>query len=84
MYNSTFIVTFSFPDWLAHQNAVFDLDWVPGQDGLVTASGDQSVGLWDVETEERIATFRGHTSSIKTVRFLPGNSGLQVNASWHL
>ena len=58
-------------DWRAHENAVFDLDWVPGENRLVTGSGDQSNALWDVETQERLGTFRDHTSSIKTVNCRP-------------
>ena len=58
-----------FSDWLAHKNAIFDLDWVPGKNQLVTASGDQTVALWDVETEQSLRVFRGHSSSVKTVRY---------------
>jgi len=65
-----------FVDWQAHQNAVFDVDWMPGENQLVTASGDQNIALWDVATESSIAAFHGHTSSIKTVRFLPSHNGL--------
>ena len=57
-------------DWQGHENAVFDVDWVPEENRLVTASGDQSAILWNVETQEKVATFRGHTSSVKTVNCL--------------
>ena len=63
-------------DWLAHSNAVFDVDWMPGENQLLTASGDQSIVLWDVGAEEKLSTFRGHTSSVKTVRFQFGGKGL--------
>ena len=46
------------------------MDWMPEEDKMLTASGDQTVVLWDVPTEESISAFRGHKSSIKTVRFL--------------
>ena len=62
-------------DWQAHRNAIFDVDWMPGENQLVTASGDQLITLWDVAAECSIATFRGHTGSIKAVRFLPCHSG---------
>ena len=62
--------TFYLTDWQGHENAVFDVDWVPGENRLVTASGDQSAILWDVETQEKVATFRGHTSSVRTVNCL--------------
>ena len=48
---------------------MFDLEWTPGENSLLTASGDQTVVLWDVEEEEKLATFKGHTSSVKTVTY---------------
>ena len=42
---------------------------MPNENKLLTASGDQTVVLWDVKTEEKLAVFKGHTSSIKTARF---------------
>jgi len=62
-------------DWQAHRNAIFDIDWMPGENQLVTAGGDQDITLWDVAAERTIATFHGHTSSIKAVRFCPSHSG---------
>ena len=56
-------------DWEAHKNAIFDLHWVPGKNQLVTASGDLTVALWDVETEQSLRVFRGHSNSVKTVRY---------------
>ncbi|KAK2183973.1 hypothetical protein NP493_288g01025 [Ridgeia piscesae] len=56
-------------DWLTHTNAVFDLEWTPAENSLLTASGDQTIVLWDVEEEEKLATFKGHTSSVKTVTY---------------
>ena len=64
-----------FSEWLAHTNAVFDIDWMFGEDKLLTASGDQSTVLWDVKAEDKIATFKGHTSSIKSVRFRKDDDG---------
>jgi len=62
-------------DWQAHRNAVFDVDWMPAENQLITASGDQNIALWDVATETSIATFHGHTNSVKTVRFLLSHNG---------
>ena len=33
----------------------------------MTASGDQTVALWDVEAETKTGLYKGHTSSVKTV-----------------
>jgi len=62
-------------DWQAHRNAVFDVDWMPGENQLITASGDQNIALWDVSAETSIASFRGHTSSVKSVSFVPSQNG---------
>ncbi|XP_071775216.1 denticleless protein homolog [Centroberyx gerrardi] len=56
-------------EWLAHENAVFDLAWVPGEASLVTASGDQMAKLWDVKSGELLGSFRGHQCSLKSVAF---------------
>ncbi|XP_075386214.1 denticleless protein homolog [Tenrec ecaudatus] len=58
-----------FKEWLAHWNAVFDLAWVPGEFKLVTASGDQTARLWDVNTGELMGACRGHQCSLKSVAF---------------
>ena len=36
---------------------------------LATASADNTVKLWDVTTQEKIATLRGHTNSVTSVAF---------------
>uniref|UniRef100_A0A4W5P0Y7 Denticleless E3 ubiquitin protein ligase homolog (Drosophila) n=1 Tax=Hucho hucho TaxID=62062 RepID=A0A4W5P0Y7_9TELE len=56
-------------EWMAHENAVFDLAWVPGEASLVTASGDQMAKLWDVTSGELLGSFKGHQCSLKSVAF---------------
>ncbi|CDQ75756.1 unnamed protein product [Oncorhynchus mykiss] len=56
-------------EWMAHENAVFDLAWVPGEASLVTASGDQMAKLWDVASGELLGSFKGHQCSLKSVAF---------------
>ncbi|XP_017311441.1 denticleless protein homolog isoform X2 [Ictalurus punctatus] len=56
-------------EWLAHDNAVFDIAWVPGANNLVTASGDQTARLWDVISGELLGSFKGHQCSLKSVSF---------------
>lgn len=58
-------------EWLAHENAVFDIAWVPGEPQLVTAAGDQMARLWDVRSGELLGSFRGHLCSLKSVAFTP-------------
>lgn len=35
----------------------------------VTASGDQTVRMWDVSRDECLAVFKGHSCSVKSVDF---------------
>ncbi|KAJ3606219.1 hypothetical protein NHX12_025739 [Muraenolepis orangiensis] len=56
-------------EWMAHENAVFDIAWVPGESSVVTASGDQMAKLWDVHSGELLGSFKGHQCSLKSVAF---------------
>ncbi|KAM8945423.1 denticleless protein homolog [Pelodytes ibericus] len=56
-------------EWMAHTNAVFDIAWVPGEHKLVTASGDQTAKLWNVNAGEVIGVCKGHQCSLKSVAF---------------
>ena len=53
--------------WSAHHNAIFDLIWLRGDRSILTASGDHSLQLWDVETRRRTARLLGHTGSVRSV-----------------
>lgn len=61
-----------------HFNAVFDLEWVPGQMKFVSASGDHTTKLWDIcESEIRQSrVFTGHTRSVKTAAFRKRDSSV--------
>ncbi|KAM6915707.1 denticleless protein homolog isoform 1-T2 [Xenentodon cancila] len=56
---------------MAHENAVFDIAWVPGEPQLVTAAGDQMARLWDVKSGDLLGSFKGHLCSLKSVSFAP-------------
>ncbi|XP_034254765.1 protein lethal(2)denticleless [Thrips palmi] len=56
----------------AHHNAIFDIAWAPGEMKLVSASGDHTAVLWDVQESgnfQEVARFHAHTRSVKTVAF---------------
>ncbi|KAL4443774.1 hypothetical protein ABPG75_011511 [Micractinium tetrahymenae] len=57
--------------WAAHRNAVFDLAWCNDDTRMLTASGDQTVSLWDTGHADLLASFRGHSGSVKTVCPMP-------------
>ncbi|KAJ7527132.1 hypothetical protein O6H91_16G038300 [Diphasiastrum complanatum] len=56
---------------LAHNNAVFDICWL--QDGvhMLTASGDQTIKLWDMNLLKEKGTMMGHNGSVKSVSMHP-------------
>ena len=60
-------------EWSAHNNAIFDLKWTDTEPWVLTASGDQTAALWDVSRGCRLAVFKQHSSSLKSVSFRPGD-----------
>ncbi|XP_052873589.1 protein lethal(2)denticleless [Anopheles cruzii] len=54
-----------------HFNAVFDVEWMPGEMKIVTASGDHTAQLLSLTNAELVRTqvFSGHSRSVKTVAF---------------
>ncbi|CAH1792154.1 unnamed protein product [Owenia fusiformis] len=68
-------------EWLAHNNAVFDVTWVEQENKLLTASGDQTISLWDVDTTSCLGLFKGHSSSVKSVNFRPQDKSVFASGS---
>ncbi|KAM4601300.1 denticleless protein homolog [Polymixia lowei] len=69
LYNTESRENTILKEWMAHENAVFDIAWAPGEASLVTASGDQMAKLWDVKSGELLGSFKGHQCSLKSVAF---------------
>ena len=62
--------------WHAHRNALFDSAWTPHDNRIVTASGDQTCRLWDLNRQghpELVQVFHGHGGSVKSVSCRPGD-----------
>ncbi|KAJ2660153.1 hypothetical protein IWW48_003100 [Coemansia sp. RSA 1200] len=53
--------------WKAHDNSVFDFEWGPFGDQIVTASADEMCKLWDVERQQVLGMFSGHTQTVRSV-----------------
>jgi COMPASS component SWD3 len=52
-----------------HDCGISDICWHPNQPYLATASDDKSLGLWDLESGERIQSFQGHTHFVFCCKF---------------
>ncbi|XP_050383595.1 uncharacterized protein LOC126800295 [Argentina anserina] len=68
-------------DWVAHQNAVFDICWIKDDSQIVTASGDQTVKVWDIQEKKCTAVLIGHTGSVKSLSPHPTNPEIIVSGS---
>ncbi|MEG4861119.1 AAA-like domain-containing protein, partial [Microcoleus sp. K1-B1] len=73
-----------------HSNSVWSVAFSPDGLTLVSASSDNTIQLWDLQTQKPIATLTGHSSSVRSVAFSPDGLTL-VSASsdntiklWHL
>uniref|UniRef100_A0A453H576 Uncharacterized protein n=1 Tax=Aegilops tauschii subsp. strangulata TaxID=200361 RepID=A0A453H576_AEGTS len=62
-------------DWVAHNNAIFDVCWIKEGSQLLTASGDQTVKIWSVENKKCLGVLSGHTGSVKSLSCHSSNPG---------
>lgn len=67
--------------WLAHSNAVFDICWVQDDRQMLTASGDQTVRLWDIEARAGLGVMKGHTGSVKSLCVHPSKPEIFASGS---
>ncbi|RZB45840.1 Denticleless protein-like isoform C [Glycine soja] len=68
-------------DWVSHHNAVFDTCWNKEDTQILTASGDQTIKLWDVQEQKCLGLLTGHTGSVKSMCSHPTNSDIIVSGS---
>ena len=64
-----------------HTDNVWSVAFSPDGTTLASGSWDQTVRLWDVETEQLLHTLTGHTSEVMTVAFSLDGETL-VSGSW--
>lgn len=67
--------------FLVHHNAIMDLAFSPCDYILATASGDQTARIVDMQTQRTLCVLAGHRSSVKQVRFHPGNDKLLTTSA---
>ncbi|XP_019617553.1 PREDICTED: denticleless protein homolog [Branchiostoma belcheri] len=58
-----------FSKWTGHGNVIHDLEWSPHQSIMVTASGDKTARMWDMESTNLMGVFKGHTKSVMSASF---------------
>ncbi|XP_047311813.1 denticleless protein homolog [Impatiens glandulifera] len=68
-------------EWNAHENAIFDVSWIKEDSHILTASGDQTVKVWDAQEKKCTGILMGHTGSVKSVCPHPINSDLIASGS---
>ena len=64
-----------------HTDNVWSVAFSPNGKMLASGSWDQTVRLWDIETEQLLYTLTGHTSDIVSVAFSPDGQTL-ASGSW--
>ena len=64
-----------------HTDVVWSVAFSPDGQMLASGSWDQTVRLWDVETEQLLHTLTGHTNDVTSVVFSPNGETL-VSGSW--
>jgi WD40 repeat protein len=67
--------------WKAHSNAIMDLQFSSDDTYLAAGSGDQTAQIVDVRTQQTLAVLAKHKSSVKQVRFQPGDDKIVATSS---
>ncbi|KAF2031172.1 WD repeat-containing protein-like protein [Setomelanomma holmii] len=67
--------------WRAHSNAVMDLQFSSDDTYLAAGSGDQTAQIVDVRTQQTLSVLAKHKSSVKQVRFQPGDDKIVATSS---
>lgn len=61
-------------DGIGHTAQVYDVAVSPDGTRLLSASADQNVLLWDLETGALLGEYKGHGSPVRTVAFSPAGT----------
>lgn len=67
--------------WKAHSNAIMDVQFSSDDTYLAAGSGDQTAQIVDVRTQQTLAVLAKHKSSVKQVRFQPGDDKIVATSS---
>lgn len=64
-----------------HKNAIMDIAFSSDDHMLVTASGDQTARVTDMQTQKTMYILSGHKGSVKQVRFHPNDERMVTTSS---
>lgn len=67
--------------WQAHTNAVMDVQFSSDDAYIATGSGDQTAQIIDARTQQCVSVLARHKSSVKQVRFQPGDDKIVATSS---
>ncbi|MEG4048557.1 AAA-like domain-containing protein, partial [Microcoleus sp. Pol17_C1] len=59
-----------------HRSSVISVAWSPDGNTLASASGDNTIKLWNVQTQTELKTLTGHSSSVISVAWSPDGKTL--------
>ncbi|KAF2011474.1 Lethal(2)denticleless protein [Aaosphaeria arxii CBS 175.79] len=65
----------------AHSNAIMDIQFSSDDMYLATGSGDQTAQILDARTQQCVSVLAKHKSSVKQVRFQPGEDNIVATSS---
>ena len=64
----------------SHDDDIYSLAFSPDGRLLVSASGDETIRLWDPRTGAELRTLKGHTGPVYCVAFMPDGRTLASSA----
>lgn len=67
-------------EFSGHNGYISSLDYLE-EGKLISASGDKTLGMWDIEKGVLMSTFSGHTNDVNSVRICRANKNLAVSVS---
>lgn len=68
-------------EFKGHQSGVIDIQYSPDGEHVLSASQDQTAGLWNLSTAKLIQEYRGHEAGLTLARFSPDGRNVLTAAN---